>query len=182
MEVLHLLPRSVPPPSTCDSGTSGVPFLWLGVCSSSSTFGGSEQDAGKRHHRDGRLSGSGLLRCLFLVQKVTGGWHPMINLLALNGFVTLTRFSMETVPLVLGSIQHGDVMFSIDPKDTYFQVLIHPDSQPYLGSLSPARFASSRLSVSSFHRLPGSLPWCSTCFRSGLTGGGSGSFATWIIG
>ena len=32
----------------------------------------------------------------------------------------------------LGGRQEGDVIFSIDLKDTYPQVLIYPDSQPYL--------------------------------------------------
>ena len=34
---------------------------------------------------------------LFLVEKATGGWHPVIDLSHLNGFVQQTLFKMETV-------------------------------------------------------------------------------------
>ena len=49
--------------------------------------------------------GLGFYSSLFLVQKVTGGWHPVIGLLALNRFVTF-RFCMETVSSVLGCVCH----------------------------------------------------------------------------
>ena len=75
--------------------------------------------------------GLGFYSRLFLVQKVTG-WGLVIDLSSLNGFVTLTKFTVETVLLVLGSIKKGDVMLSIDLKDAYFQNLIHPDPRPYL--------------------------------------------------
>ena len=71
--------------------------------------------------------GPGFYSRLFLVQKATGGWRPIIDLSTLDGFVTITRFQMETVPLVLGSVW----MFSVDFKDAYFQIPIHPDSQLY---------------------------------------------------
>ena len=56
---------------------------------------------------------------LFLVQKVMGGWSPMIDLSSLNRFVALTKFKMEMVSLVLGSIRKEDFMFSVDLKDVY---------------------------------------------------------------
>ena len=68
----------------------------------------------------------------FLVEKATVGWRLIIDLSALNGFVTLTKFWMETVTSVLGSIQRGDWMFLLDLKDAYFQIPIHPDSHPYI--------------------------------------------------
>ena len=61
-----------------------------------------------------------------------GTWQPVINLSALNGFVTLTKFQMETVASVLGFIQKGYWMFSIDFKDAYFQIPVHPESLPFL--------------------------------------------------
>ena len=76
--------------------------------------------------------GLGFYNHLFIVQKATGGWQPVVNLLALKGFFTLTKFWMEMVSSVLGSIWRGDVMSLVDLKDAYFQILIHPDSQPYL--------------------------------------------------
>ena len=56
----------------------------------------------------------------------------MIDLSILIGFVTLTKFSMEMVLAVLGSIRKGDVMFSIDLKDAYFQMPVHLESRPYV--------------------------------------------------
>ena len=56
----------------------------------------------------------------------------MIDLLSLNRFVTLTKFTMETVSSVLGSIRKGDIMILIDLKDVYFQIPFHPESRPYL--------------------------------------------------
>ena len=75
--------------------------------------------------------GPGLYSRLFLVQKATEGWRPVINLLSLNGYVTLAKFQMETVASVLGLIQKGEVMFLTDPKDGYFQIPIHLDSLQY---------------------------------------------------
>ena len=72
--------------------------------------------------------------CLFIVEKVTEGWRPVIDLSALNGFVTLTKFQMETVASVLGSIRKGYWMISIDLKDTYFQIAVHVESWPYIRS------------------------------------------------
>ena len=52
----------------------------------------------------------------------------MIDLLSLNGYVTLTKFTLKTVLSVFESIRKGDVMFLIDVKDTYYQIPIHLDS------------------------------------------------------
>ena len=69
--------------------------------------------------------GLGFYSRLFLVEKATGGWRPVIDLSPLNGFVQLTPFRMETVTSVLASIREGDFLASIDLKDAYFQVPIH---------------------------------------------------------
>ena len=71
--------------------------------------------------------GAGFCSHLFLVQKVTGGCRPLIDLSTLNGYVTLTKFRMETVVSVLGSIRKGDWMSSV----AYLQILIHPESQMF---------------------------------------------------
>ena len=54
----------------------------------------------------------------------------MIDLLSWNKYVILTRFKMKTYSLVLETIRKGNFMFSIDLKDAYFQIPIHPDSCP----------------------------------------------------
>ena len=73
--------------------------------------------------------GPGFYSCLFLVEKASGGLHPVINLSHLNKFVQLTRFKMETVASVLLSVREGDNLASLDLKDAYFQIPIHPPSR-----------------------------------------------------
>ena len=73
----------------------------------------------------------GPARLLVRQPAVSGGEGDFINLSSLNGFVTLMTFQMETIVSVLGSIRKGDWMFSIDLKDTYFQISAHPESQLY---------------------------------------------------
>ena len=73
---------------------------------------------------------------LFLVEKVTGGWRPMIDLSHLNEFVLQTLFKMEIVASVLLSIREGDFLASIDLKDVYFQTPVHQSSRKLLRFLS----------------------------------------------
>ena len=75
---------------------------------------------------------------VFVVTKATGGWRPIIDLSHLNKFVAGTKFRMETVQSVLSSVRRGDWMVSIDLKDAYLQVPVHPDSRKFL------RFVTSR--------------------------------------
>ena len=80
--------------------------------------------------------GPGFYSCLFLVEKVTGGWRPVIDLSHLNEFVLQTPFKMETVASMLLSVREGDFLASIDLKDTYFQISIHQLSRKLLRFLS----------------------------------------------
>ena len=69
---------------------------------------------------------------LFLVQKASGSWRPIIDLSTLNGYVTSSHFHMETPQSVLRSIRPGDWMVSLDLQDAYLQVPVHHDSCRYL--------------------------------------------------
>ena len=64
-----------------------------------------------------RDPGPGFYSRLFLVEKATGGWRPVIDLSHLNDFVQLTPFKMETVASVLLSVREGDFLASLDLKD-----------------------------------------------------------------
>ena len=72
-----------------------------------------------------RDPGPGIYSHLFLVEKASGGWRPVIDLSHLNEFVQLTQFKMETVASVLLSVKEGDFLASLDLKDAYFQIPIH---------------------------------------------------------
>ena len=73
---------------------------------------------------------------LFLVEKATGGWRPVIDLSHLNDFVCLTSFKMETVASVLLSVREGDFLTSLGLKDAYFQIPIHGSSRKLLRFMS----------------------------------------------
>ena len=69
---------------------------------------------------------------LFLVQKASGSWRPIIDLSTLNDYVTSSHFHMETPQSVLRSTRQGDWMVSLDLQDAYLQVPVHHDSRRYL--------------------------------------------------
>ena len=77
-------------------------------------------------------SDPGFYNRIFLVQKTSGSWRPIIDLKCLNRHVTKTRFRMETVQSVLSAVRRNDWMVSIDLKDAYLQVPIHPESRKFL--------------------------------------------------
>ena len=76
--------------------------------------------------------GPGFYSHLFLVEKATGGWRPVIDLSPLNLFVHQTPFKMETAASVLLSVREGDFLASVDLKDAYFQISVHRSSQKLL--------------------------------------------------
>ena len=69
---------------------------------------------------------------LFVVQKDSGSWRPIIDLSTLNTFIVSQHFHMETPQSVLRSIRQGDWMISLDLQDAYLQVPIQPESRRYL--------------------------------------------------
>ena len=77
-------------------------------------------------------SQAGFYARIFLVPKATGGWRPICDLSVLNRFLVVTPFRMETVSSILESMAEGEWMVSLDLKDAYFQVPIHPRSRRYM--------------------------------------------------
>ena len=73
---------------------------------------------------------------LFLVEKASGGWRPVIDLSPLNEFVHQTPFRMETPNSVLLAVRKNDFLVSIDLKDAYFQIPVHPSSRKLLRFVS----------------------------------------------
>ena len=64
--------------------------------------------------------------------KTSGSWRPVIDLSILNLFVDVSHFRMETIQSVLLSVRQGDWMASINLKEAYLQVPVHPDSRRFL--------------------------------------------------
>ena len=78
------------------------------------------------------LSSPGFYSRLFIVWKTSGSWRPVIDLSHLNCFVDMSAFQMETIQSVLLSVRQGDWMASIDLKEAYLQVPVHPASRHFL--------------------------------------------------
>ena len=85
------------------------------------------------------LPSPGFYSHLFVVWKTSGSWRPVIDLSTLNRFVDVSHFEMETIQAVLLSICQGDWMASIDLKEAYLQVPIHPESRPCLRFVAQGR-------------------------------------------
>ena len=95
---------------------------------------------------------------LFLVAKKSGEWRPIIDLSFLNGFLRTQKFRMETPQSIRSSLSRGWWACSIDLKDAYLHVPIHPASRKYL------RFCVADR-VFQFRALPfglASAPWLFT--------------------
>ena len=78
------------------------------------------------------LPSPGYYSRLFVVMKASGSWRPVIDLSLLNLGVQKTSFKMETLQSVLLSVRAGDWMVSLDLKDAYLQVPMHPEPRKFL--------------------------------------------------
>jgi hypothetical protein len=70
---------------------------------------------------------------IFLVEKKNGGMRPVINLKRLNAaHLDTPHFRMDTPQDVRFAIRPGDWAASIDLRDAYFHVPIHPEDRKFL--------------------------------------------------
>ena len=88
--------------------------------------------SGERSRITGSPPSPGFYSRLIVVMKASGSWRPVIDLSLLNLKVLKTSFKMETLQSVLLSVQPGDSMVSLDLKDGYLQVPMHPKSRKFL--------------------------------------------------
>ena len=129
-----------------------------------------------------RGPGPGFYGRLFLVEKASGGWRPVIDHSHLNEFVQPTRFKMETVASVLLSVREGDFLASLDLKDAYFQIPIHRSSRKLLRFTSEGTVYQFRALCSDCRLLPRSSPGSSRSCQRGHTLTGSDFSAIWTTG
>ena len=61
------------------------------------------------------------------------------DLSLLNRFVDVSHFQMETIQSVLLSVRQGDWMASIDLREAYLQVPVHPESRRFLRFVAHGR-------------------------------------------
>ena len=78
------------------------------------------------------LPSPGYYSRLFVTMKASESWRPVIDLSQLNLQVFKTPFKMETIQSTLLSVRRGDWMVSLDLKDAYLQIPVHPESRKFL--------------------------------------------------
>ena len=103
-------------------------------------------------------SSSGFYSILFLTPKSSGGWRPVIDLSSLNKQVKTPKFVMETAESIRLALPKDAWVVSLDLKDAFFHIPIHPGSRKYL------RFVH-RGTVYQYRALPFGLspaPWIFT--------------------
>ena len=69
---------------------------------------------------------------IFCVPKKDGKIRIILNLKQLKSFVAYHHFKMETIQSILAMITPNCWMASIDLKDAYYSVRVHPSCQRYL--------------------------------------------------
>ena len=77
----------------------------------------------KQAIEEAETTSPGFYSHLFVVTKKNGTYRPIIDLSCLNRFIALDRFKMETT---------RTIRESIDLKDAYLHVPIHPSSRKFL--------------------------------------------------
>ena len=69
---------------------------------------------------------------IFTVPKKDGNIRLILNLKRLNFFIENSHFKMDTIHTILRLVTPNCWMASLDLKDAYYSVRIHPDFQKYL--------------------------------------------------
>ena len=69
---------------------------------------------------------------LFIVPKPSQKWRPVLDLSALNKFLSVKTFKMETPETIRISLQQGEWVTSLDFSDAYFHIPVHVKSRKYL--------------------------------------------------
>ena len=78
------------------------------------------------------LKSPGFYSHMFMRRKSSGAWRPILNLKRLNKSIVAKKFRMDTIPIVVASLQKGEWVTSIDLRDAYFHVTVHPDHRKFL--------------------------------------------------
>ena len=102
----------------------------------------------------------GFFNRLFIVPKPNQKWWPILDLSALNKFLSVKTFKMETPETIRLSLQQGEWVTSLDFSDAYFHIPVHNQSRKSSDSIFKARPISSGPSPSASPQLLwSSLEW-----------------------
>ena len=89
-------------------------------------------------------------RFFVVPKKEAGQWRAILDLSHLNQLVVKETFKMETAELVREHMRQGEWMTSLDLKDAYRHIMIHPAFRKYLRFVTRVKFTST-----------GHYPWAS---------------------
>ena len=70
---------------------------------------------------------------IFVIPKKTGDLRVILNLKKINVFISVQHFHMESLNVILPNLRPQDWAVSIDLKDAYLHVPVHPQSRRLLG-------------------------------------------------
>lgn len=70
---------------------------------------------------------------IFVIPKRSGKLQMILNMKRINLFIPPVHFRMETLALILPLVRVKDYAVSLDLKDAYLHVPIHPRSRDLLG-------------------------------------------------
>ena len=70
---------------------------------------------------------------IFVIPKKSGDLRVILNLKEFNLFISTQHFRMETLNVILPQLSANDWAVSIDLKDAYLHIPIHPLSRRFLG-------------------------------------------------
>ena len=74
----------------------------------------------------------GFVCSLFVIQKKSGGFRPIVNLHELNQFIRYEHFKMENLDSARSFLRIEDWMVKLDLKVAYLPVPVHNSHQKYL--------------------------------------------------
>ena len=128
-------PRRVP--DTIQGSPSSPHWIPGPVSNLTAGFGAcSHSPRGDRHHGDQRGSGNSFRPRPWFLQPPLPSGEIFRRLASRNRPLQQTTFRMETPNSVLLTVRKNDFLASIDLKDTYFQIPVHPSSRKLLRFVS----------------------------------------------
>ena len=80
--------------------------------------------------------GPGFYNLLFVVPKQPEGWRPVLNVRALNEYVTKVNFKIETPSTVQVALADAKWAVTLGLKDAFFHIPMHPKARPFLRFMS----------------------------------------------
>ena len=176
------IPDSLPLGSHLIQGSHPFTGVCLQFHQGQSSGGRGSGSADQGCLRAGSASMSRLLQLVIHGYESFGAWRPVIDLSTLNLRIQQTSFKMETLQSVLLSVRPGDWLVSLDLKDAYLQVPMHPNSRKFLRFMVGGKVYQFRVLRFGFSTAPQVFTRAWLLCQRFYTGWGYDFVATWTPG